>query len=539
MSRNGLEAAPEAAGIEPEGTVKNGSAGTGVPEAAARAGVRAQDGSGEPARASSDAVAVALEVSRVLRGFRFYPGDDPRRTELLGRGFQCVRAELDRHGPLELELADAGLRWRDAPLPLALASVDDLVRAMRAQTRPRLCLDAGLDATGFARLVETLAGDAPHAPGGTLPLGLPPATAAAPAEAPASAFAAAPPAAAADDHATVLWALVGCRDDAEYAALAARARAAADAAFDARDTDAGHEILFTLGTHASDPRRSAAQREAAQRELCALAQGERLGALLDRACAEDVAASIRASQLLLQLGVGVVPTLLRDITRARDANRRGQLTGILIAMGEPAAPAIVQALESGDERQERLAAQLAGDIQHPAAVAPLRRLLSREDPELRREVAKALAKIGHPSAIDALVAALGSRTPGVPALAAYCLGVTSSSRAASGLCEALRAAMTRGDFALAREIVRSLGRLARPATVPELSAVLDRRSVFQRKALRELKGIVIETLAKMTGEEALKALSAAAASRDEPVAEIARRALARTPGTGSAEPASA
>jgi hypothetical protein len=85
--------------------------------------------------------------------------------------------------------------------------------------------------------------------------------------------------------------------------------------------------------------------------------------------------------------------------------------------------------------------------------------------------------------------------------------------------------------------VRSLGRLGRTVCVPDLAAVLERRSVFQRKALRELKTIVVETLAKLPGEDALKALASAASSRDEAVADAARRALVRksstAPSTGA------
>lgn len=492
------------------------SARAGGPSAAGRtlAGAAAS-------RTSSDVAAVVVELGRVVKGFRFHAADPVARAELVDRSFRHVRAELERRGPVELELVEGALRWEGSPVPVPRGAAEHLVRDLERRGLAGLRLGSDLDAPGFSRLVAALAGQPD-------PDALPEDAPAVPAGDPVpEALEADPRPSGARSASALLWQLVACRDDDAYPPLAERAREAAVAAFVRGDDEAAHEIALAVGAHAVDPRRSDAQRAAAAGALREIARGPRLEALVERACHADPGTSIRASQLLLQLGSEIVPALILDLTQTRDANRRGQLTGILIAMGDTAAPEVVRALESGDERQERFAAQLAGELQHPAAVAPLRRLLSREDPELRREAAKSLAKIAHPSAVDALVASLASRVSGVPALAAFCLGVTASARACAGLCDALRGSVSRGDLALAREIVRALGRLGRPACLPDLVSVLGRRSVFQRRALRELKAGVVETLAKLPGEDAVKALEIAAASREEGVAELARRALAR------------
>jgi len=482
---------------------------------------RATPRTGAPRRTSNDVAAVVVELGRVVKGFRFYAQDAAARAELIDRAFRHVRAELERGGPIELELGAGELCWEGGALPVPGGAAEDLVHELERRALGALRLGGELDRAGFVRLVTALAAPAAEAAGG---------------EAPAPETPAPPREEGAPANADPLGALAACRDDAQHAELAERAREAAVAAFVRGDDDTAHAIALAFGAQAADSSRSEAQRAVAAAALRELAQGPRLAALIERACDFEPDVSIRASQLLLQIGAPVVPDLLRELTRARDEDRRGQLTGILIAMGESAAPEIVRALESGDERQERFAALLAGELQHPAAVPALRRLLAREDPELRREAAKSLAKIAHPSAVDALVTALASRVPGVPALAAYCLGVTASTRACAGLCEALRGAASRGDFALAREIVRALGRLGRGVCIPDLVSLLARRSVFQRKALRELKAVVVEALARLPGEDATKALAAAATSREEGVAELARRALSRRRPEPTAEP---
>jgi len=138
-------------------------------------------------------------------------------------------------------------------------------------------------------------------------------------------------------------------------------------------------------------------------------------------------------------------------------------------------------------------------------------------------------RIGHASAIDALVEALGRRDEGVAPLAAYCLGATANPRAFDALREALPRALFRGDFELARELVRAFARFGRSEAAADLAAVLTRKSLLKRRPLRELKLTVIDALAKLPGSAALQALAVAGESREPQVREAARRALARRP----------
>jgi len=508
-------------------------------------------------RTPSDVATLLVELGRVVKARQFYAQGDPALAELIDRGFRSFRAEIERHGRLELEIGPAGVRTAEGREPAFRGRLDDLARELSRGDVRALRFDSDLDLRAFGALVDALAGEPAARPAGPLhnkPAGgsarpapsreavipQPPAAPAEPAPAASGAPEKAAPtldqspleAPAADDRGARLLAqlreLEACTDHARYPELAAKVAAEAAALFEAGLPDEAYRAMRVLGMHAADPsRRSTPQREVAAQQLAELATGARLEALIARACARGAEASIRASQLLLQLGARVVPILLHRIEAEKDADRRGQLSGILIAIGEKATPELVRAMEGGDARRARTAARFAGEIQNPAAVATLRRLLHRPDTELRREAAKALVRIGHASAVDALVEALDRRQDGVAALAAYCLGASSSPRAFDALREALPRALFRGDFELSRELVRAFARFGRSEAAPDLAAVLARKSLLKRRPLRDLKLAVVEALAKLPGSAALQALAVAGESREPQLREAARRALAR------------
>jgi HEAT repeat protein len=518
-------------------------------------------------RTPSDVATLLLELGRVVKARQFYAQGDPALAELIDRGFRSFRAEIERHGRLELEIGPAGVRTAEGSARAFRGRLDDLARELSRGDVRALRLDSDLDLRAFGALVDALAGEAaarPAAPLQSKPAGgsaspgeeqarlgpspasvtpqlssAPPAPAE-PAPAPSRAAEKAAPtldqapleAPSSDDRGARLVAqlreLDACTDHARYPELTAKVAAEGAALFEAGLPDEAYRVMRVLGMHAADlARRSTPQREVAAQQLAELATGARLEALIARACARGAEASIRASQLLLQLGARVVPILLHRIEVEKDADRRGQLAGILIAIGEKATPELVRVMEGGDVRRARTAARFAGEIQNPAAVATLRRLLHRPDAELRREAAKALVRIGHASAVDALVEALDRREEGVAALAAYCLGATSSPRAFDALREALPRALFRGDFELSRELVRAFARFGRSEAAPDLAAVLARKSLLKRRPLRELKLAVVEALSKLPGSAALQALAVAGESREPQLREAARRALAR------------
>jgi HEAT repeat protein len=228
-----------------------------------------------------------------------------------------------------------------------------------------------------------------------------------------------------------------------------------------------------------------------------------------------------------------MPTLLDTLLEEEDPERRGQLNAVLIAMGEKALPEVKESLQSDDSRRVRLATRLAGEMQNPACVPYLAELLldAATPPDVVREVAKALVRIGCPSAVTPLADAVRSGRSELACAAAFCLGATGSPRALDVLTEALRGALAGGDESLARECVRALGKLGRPDALPVLDELISRRSFLGRRRLRDLKLAAVAAVGRVPGAEAAVLLKRLASGRgDAQVKRAAAAALNRRPG---------
>jgi HEAT repeat protein len=319
-----------------------------------------------------------------------------------------------------------------------------------------------------------------------------------------------------------------CDDRFKYGDIARRVVMIAERLTVEGRLDEGYRVILELARHAGDDaKRPASQAELAAEYLSILVTDIRLEDLIDRACAPGAEASVRATQVLLQLGEEVVPALLEAAAQERDSDRRGQMHGILIAMGEKNLPALLEAMNGTDRERVRSAIRIAGESQNPGAVPRLAEILVSEDAVLREEASKALVRIGDPLALDVLISALNSKIADVPALAAYCLAASASPRAVDPLLRAMQEAMRSRRTEFARETIRALGRLARPEATKALADLLLSRSVVNRRRLRELKVVAASALGRIPGDDAVGALAQAARSRDGQLRRAAQTALDR------------
>lgn len=292
------------------------------------------------------------------------------------------------------------------------------------------------------------------------------------------------------------------KEDSTYECLAAEAIATAKLLFEDGDSDAAYQTILALSTQAAqDSENDTKKSRCASEALISFASGPQLADLIARACSADTSLRIRATQILLQLAEHAVPALLRSIETLQDPNHRSQVAGILIAIGERATPHLLRTMQGNNLRAARVATRLAGEIQNPAAVSTLRKLMTSSDPALAKEASKALVLIGDSTAIGALIHALLHETSAVATQAAYWLGKTQSTYALQPLADIAQQATQRGDFELAQEAVRALGQIALLEAVPALLFVLEQRSFFKRQKMTELKLVALQALANIPGNE--------------------------------------
>lgn len=501
-------------------------------------------------RTPNDVVALCVELLRAVREQEFRARGGAARAASVDRAWRAWRTDLERQGPLELFVGPSTLRTSEDGPALGRGRLDELTRRLGERGLPWLRFEPGLDAPTYGALVSLLVAEpasvAAHGgPAGFLPergvgIRLPASDArvesdgdeekdeedVAQADASEAAAGSAAGSAAGAEETGAVQRLRTCRDDDAYAAtVAAVVRDAIDHS-EAGDTVACREAVRALSEHAHPRgRRSEAQRRIAREALGELCTGKRLADLIERATSADRDENQRATEILLQLAGEVAPALLSAIDVQGDPQRREELLGITIALGRAATPALRRAMEGSSDTRARVAARIAGEIRDERVVPALARLLQHRDADVRTEAARALARVGSPGALEALSEGLASPHESVASLCAYCLGVTGSPAAAEALTETLRQSRRARRITLASAVIRSLGRLGREESVPELRRILQKRSLFRRHELQELKLQAVAALARLPGEPAREVLLEVASGSDMSLAVAARRAM--------------
>ncbi|HET6305081.1 MAG TPA: HEAT repeat domain-containing protein [Myxococcota bacterium] len=542
---------------------------------------------GETSRTASDVASLLVELGRALKARRFYPEGDRRLGEILQRGWRALRTELERSGPLELEVCEGSVRFAGASLGRGV--LDELARELAARELGRLRFTGAPEAADFAALVEILtvepdrlarAGGAGRAlerrTGGRIAAGAAvrdareetPAQDAATAREPLPedelgelAFATDAGETEAEDlelevldsevaleeieldpeespFESLLAEFEECEGNAPYARLGERIVELARELARGGSFDEGYRAIVTFCAHAGDERkRNPHHRETATLLLGQLVRGAHLADLIQRASDASPETSLPAAQVLLHRGEPVAGELLHAVHVEPDAGRRERLAGILVSLGERAAQPILEALDGSDPKLARSAVRLAGELQNPRAAARLEQLLVQGPTALRPDAARALARLGAPEAFQALARAVESSTPDVANTAALALAATGEKRALAPLVRSLRRALAKGQVESARELIRALGRLGRAEAAPELAELLRQRSLFQRGRLRELQAAAAAALAKLPGDVAYGALAQAVRSRDERIRRAAQDGLDRRAAPGAPEDA--
>ena len=322
--------------------------------------------------------------------------------------------------------------------------------------------------------------------------------------------------------------LTACDDDQRYRDLTRQIVYEAQELVAQGVADEGYRTLLVLGAHAGDDaKRSFAQRESASEGLAQLAHGAVLDDLMERACDADADTSLHATGILRELGAHCAPRVLDRLENEMDSERRGRLTGVLLAMGEEVSPALAEAIATGSKRRQRLALRLAGETQNPRLVPNLREAMLDGPDEAAREATQALLRIGDVSSLEVLAEGLTSPRASIAGFAAHALGTSGRVLAVAPLSEALGRVLAAHDLALAREFVRALGRLGRAEAARPIAAILALGGFFQRRKLRDLKLAAITALSGLPGRDAADALSRAVRSSDAQLRQPAALALKR------------
>lgn len=519
-------------------------------------------------RTAPELATLLLELGRLIRARRYYAPGDPKLATLFERSLRAWQADLQRRGPLDLELVTEGFRERGGRGVLSHPRLGELVRDLAERGVQSLRFEPGLDADAFAAFAEVLAGDAgrtasrggfgatlyAYSPAGIVVNGLAPEAAptgapAPPAAPPAPLRRARPPheeeptapLAPADPEPApqrlalspgheidvLLEQLDQCDGASSYLDLARRTTLIAERAFEEGRREDAFRVFLRFAAHAGG-KESEASRNLAHGFLGSLLERQRLGYVIERTLSGLEAGDLEANQVLLALGAAAVPALLDAAGSLDKGVQRDRLTALVVTFGEEAVRAVLERLVP-DEPPARLRAaiRIAGELQHPDMVAPLAALLEAGERSVREEAARALVQVGSDAAVAALATALDSTTPGLGLSALHGLATTGSARAVEPLRRALEQAVEARDTSRAKEVIRALGRLGRAEAGGALVSLLERRVRLGGGWLRELKAAAVAALGGIPGDEAVAALAQVAQDKDAQLRRAAQTALDR------------
>ncbi|MFQ5699560.1 MAG: HEAT repeat domain-containing protein [Myxococcota bacterium] len=307
--------------------------------------------------------------------------------------------------------------------------------------------------------------------------------------------------------------LEACSDPALYASGVARVAESAEKLIHRGQPGMAYDALVVLAQDASNRSRAPSMREAARERVRRLLSNDvLLQVVLEQMATDSAVANVKAAEILLLCGRGVVCELLDAHGRATTATRE-RINAALVAMGDVAFPVLVEELSSSQPLRVRRAARILGDMQHPRGVEFLVAHLRDAERSVCKEAAMALTRIGTRRAIDGLLEVLGGSDDERAQIAAAALGATRSDRAGKALTAIAESGSRRSD-PLRREAIRSLGRMQWSQAVPVLERLLRKRGLLGRKRRRELGMAALHALRRIGGEAAFCALQDASVRGD-------------------------
>jgi HEAT repeat protein len=517
-----------------------------------------------------------------LRGFSFYSETDAQRRRLLDRAFRAVSGDLSRSGAIDLQLTETGFCVAGLSETIESDAVlGPLEAALCSHGLNRLCIDQSLTRNALHGLFDLLgqpgnrfesAEDFARALVARDSQGLrlndiddrhtetTPKLSATPPRASASLGSVllsrehservldieSRPEKPTLETDPLLAPAADDRGERLRARLIELDRTVEDAAYQRRSSDITiwaldlwndglsdecYRALLVLADHAvGRGGRPEAQARTAAACFAELASGDRLGDLIRRATGPG-GAGIRAAQLLLQLGSGVVPALVARICEEEDPDRSAPLHSLVLALGEASIPTLIEAIEGANDRRAQIGIRLAGELQNPALLPALTSVLRTSDLSRRIETIRALSFLPGEESKEVLAGALESNFEEIVVAATEAVADSEGSDAVPALLDVLSASLRTNRTNASRALIEVLGRIGDERVVPRLSAILERKPMLRRAHHHAIQLAAIDALAILPTKEARRAIERAARHGARPVRDRAQMRLdeIRTP----------
>lgn len=291
------------------------------------------------------------------------------------------------------------------------------------------------------------------------------------------------------------------------------------------DYESALSVTSALGEQAVNP--TSITREASRTTLDLLSGTAALRETVELLGDMEEDAAVQVAQICRHVGPASVD-VLRDAFRAEKetvAMRRAR--GLIGEFGVRAVTRLAPLVGAEHWYTQQHAAQLLGDIAVPEAVPLLQPLLRGADPRVMRAAVRALSNIDDPAAARAIHTVLRAASGDHRLAVVGALVAERDPRVVPLLAQILAESDPVGtDHQIVLETLDAIANVGGDGAIPQVAAVMRRRSWFARKKIRAIKQASVSALHRLGTPAAQRVLHGAATTGDRLLKKLAKATLA-------------
>jgi HEAT repeat protein len=205
--------------------------------------------------------------------------------------------------------------------------------------------------------------------------------------------------------------------------------------------------------------------------------------------------------VLVACGDRAVKPLLSAIAEEDDLLMRKSIVDIIVRIGRPAIPAILDSLNDSRWYVVRNMVTILGNIGIPDVAPQIVSVLSHPDLRVKKEAIKGLSKLAHPSAVTALGELCFFPEETVALTATAALSLKKEEEAVLTLFRrAVQKNLLFPNYRLAHEAIDSLRAIDTDQAITALEQILDAQAIWETSKFREMKKHALRSIAKMSGD---------------------------------------
>jgi HEAT repeat protein len=205
--------------------------------------------------------------------------------------------------------------------------------------------------------------------------------------------------------------------------------------------------------------------------------------------------------VLVACGDRAVKPLLSTIAEEDDLLIRKSIVDIIVRIGGPAIPAILDALNDSRWYVVRNMVTILGNIGMPDLAPHIVTALSHPDLRVKKEAIKGLSKLAHPSAVTALGELCFFPEETIALTATAALSQKKEEEAVQILYRrAVQKNLFFPHYRLAHEAIDSLRAIDTDQAITALEQILNATAIWETPKFREMKKNALRSIAKMSGD---------------------------------------